>query len=269
MKCLLIILFLCPSCIIAQSCYDSLTRYGYHIFGNRLVPHTNDSMIEMKMFGGSGFFIRKNSRLFLITSKHVLSGCGENDKDPFQPDEMSIWVSNDNNPKVLRLDVKKIKDTSSCLPMPLSPDIIVIEVKDTIAANVYSVEKYISSPYKKLHNSFIVGYPGIGGELAGLGLQYRAPSKIKLEYNTYSIVGQYTDSSMTKLDSINYYVFSDKIDFKENFKGYSGSPFFVQDKKTKEWRIAGILVGQVYTNKNTYGITVCNIEFALIDVNRL
>lgn len=230
-------------------------------------PKPTDSMAELKMCSGTGFFIRKANRLFLLTSKHVLSGCDKTDKNPYYPNEMGMWVSNDSIPKILRLNVKKIKDTSSCLPLTLSPDIIVVEIKDTITRNVYSVEKFICPRYKKINNAVIIGYPGIGGVMAGLGLEHRSPLKIKLEKNAYSLEGSYTDATMTKRDSINYYIFSKTQDFKDNLRGISGSPFFVQDRKSKKWRIAGIAVGNAVTNKNKYGLMAANIDFAIAEID--
>ena len=112
---------------------DSLKKFSYFLQGY------SDSTTSVTQ--GTGFFINVNGENLLITAKHVLSGCRFNgSKDPGLPDEMLLYFNEDENLnfRFYRLDVKKIKDTASCLQYYESPDIISYPIIDTAEKNIFS-----------------------------------------------------------------------------------------------------------------------------------
>jgi hypothetical protein len=237
---------------IPQSDIDSLSKYTYLIYGEK----------SGKMAIGSCFFIRKGGRLFLVTAKHVLSGCGDNSvKEALYPDAVKI-INNPEQKIIFKLDISNIKDTATCLPMWLNPDIIDVEIQDPMAQSVYSVEQFISNPYSYFGDSEIIGFPG---NVSAPGTN---PVMLTFSKGTYGItVSDTIDDAVnhtSKVDAINYHVFSRTIaaDVKEG-KGLSGSPFYIQDSATQKWRISGVDVG-VHQNSFFY---VGKIEFIIADID--
>lgn len=252
-----------------QQYVDSLKKYSYHIIGFGILNNTdNKSLPNENITDGTVFFIRKNEHLFLVTAKHVLSGCDSLTKDKNHPSTMVVWISNDETSKLMSLNVSVIKDTSSCLPFALSPDIIVVEIFDSIAKNVFSVESLIHPLYKKLNNAIVIGYPGITSITANARLIYKPPSFIDFKKGQYYPYEQYTDKAETKVDSINFFTTCKNTWNYKIIQGFSGSPFYVQEKKSKEWRIAGICAaGNLNIEKDEIGILSVRIEFALDYIN--
>ncbi|HLX93402.1 MAG TPA: hypothetical protein VKR32_17075 [Puia sp.] len=245
-----------------------MKKYSYHVFGFYIrQPMQLDSAGNVLggETGGTCFFIRKNGELFLITAKHVLTGCDSLEKVKNFPSSLMIWVSPNSSFRIAQFDVSIIRDTASCLPIPLSPDEIVIRIKDSSAKDVYSIEKFLSAPFKKVRNSLFIGYPAATSTLAGR-IKRVEPSTIGLVNKEYYFSQGYTDSTRKNLDIINHRIYSDSIDFEQNFHGYSGSPLFVQDLKTKKWRIAGVLAGTGRDNFNKYYFYAVRIEYPLSDI---
>src|SRR4051794_33158022 len=81
--------------------FDSLQHYSYRLLGfsvsgNRLYP-----------FGGTCFFIRKNKKIFLVTAKHVVTGCVDSGKADNLPSKLSVYIydSSGSEPKSLPIEI--------------------------------------------------------------------------------------------------------------------------------------------------------------------
>ena len=103
--------------LFTHSLYDGqikipskFSEVSYYILG------VADLQPSAGFFSGSGFFIRDNNKLFLITAKHVLSGCSDSvNKFRVIRNEAIIFLGMPNtNADFLNIDISKILDTASC-----------------------------------------------------------------------------------------------------------------------------------------------------------
>ncbi len=109
-----ILLFFSYKIGLSQSSKDlqSLTSYSYYI--NNLVNEAG----QIGVYNGSVFFIRKNQKTYLVTAKHVLSGCKNYQyKDRIAPDFLAVYLEHKSIPKMTGVQTKKIKDTSDCVTL--------------------------------------------------------------------------------------------------------------------------------------------------------
>jgi hypothetical protein len=183
--------------------FDSLKKYSYYISGFVMKPN------RVSIVTGTGFFIRNREVLFLVTAKHVLSGCNDSLlKDKDSPDTMIIWLKNDNmvSFKFIPINVSVIKDTSSCLPFFKSPDIIVLQVSDTnLIKNAHSVEKYIYPPFMKTNGIQIFGFPFTENMKLG-SYRYTPSSNLSMPTNNNEIItntNYIKNGEVDEVDSIN------------------------------------------------------------------
>src|SRR5687768_15135590 len=68
---------------------DSLKKYTYSLLGFKVSGNYTYQAF------GSGFFYRHSGGLYLITAKHVLSGCLDTAKIKNHPDVINILIEND------------------------------------------------------------------------------------------------------------------------------------------------------------------------------
>lgn len=239
---------------IGQS-YDSLKKYSYFMAGFKII-----GIGEIHTSGGTGFFIRDSTDIYFVTSKHVLTGCNDSSiKEKNHPDNIDIWLSGKNiaDNKVVHLNTVKIKDTALCLPNYIDPDVIILKsANPKDLESVYSVEKFIHDRFEQISNLVIYGYPE---DIKTPPLnKYPLDSLIFLD-GSYEISNGMKYLNTQIEDSINYLIYPNKWNYKE-LHGFSGSPVFIQNKKTNEWRIIGVLCAGGSNNKR---IVVPKIEIVI------
>ena len=101
---------------------DSLKKYSYTIFGYNL-----KTMPFPFSASGTAFFIKRNNSIFLITAKHVLTGCEKGVKPKEMPDYMNIYLPERDT--ILGIDIRAIKDTATCFTkVEDGLDVIVVRV---------------------------------------------------------------------------------------------------------------------------------------------
>lgn len=260
MKTLITILFLSVSIVTNSQPADSLKKYSYYLMG--YLP-TDTGIISG---GGTGFFIKRNNELFLITAKHVLSGCDGFKKPDKYPDVFNA-VEKDKD-LVIPFSTYLVRDTALCLPFHQDPDIIAIKIDKKWYNSVNSVEGYNSPPFLKLESTEIFGFPSIDMTTPFGFMALKSASHIHLPKK--DIYKQAVDSATGKiLDSINYRIFSKTVAFNLDQRGYSGSPVFVKDYKSKKWRIAGVAVGYGLDVSGETFLYVVNIKYVYKKIDEI
>lgn len=251
-----------------QNDWDSFKKYSYSILGfsgkgNFGIPS-----------GGTGFFIRDRSKLFLVTAKHVFSGCDDSaKKSPFYPDIMNVMLhDNIGNPTiVINVNIEKIKDTTPCVRKLNDTDIIVvpINVEDSIGKTIFSVEKFLAPPFRVIEKILMVGFPGIGYARQPVEFGFWKPSLFKMNGNETKIFTHTTYTDPIMIDSINLFMYNQTIEIDSTLKGFSGSPIFVKDSSSKKWRIAGLFAkfGECNTAKEKC-IIAPKIDYILSDIDK-
>jgi hypothetical protein len=238
---LLLLLFI-GSTAHSQILLNPLKKYSYYLTGSK-----SNYAMSFTM-AGTAFFIRQGNSLYLITAKHIINGCVNNQKQPFYPETIFIWLHDSSNTEgiAVPIDISKIRDTLKCPTLPDDADVIALKMSDIRLNNVYSVEKYLSPIFSKVADIEIFGFPenNTPTKIAG----YTNPSNLHIPSNKYQIV-RLTDTNTGMVDNKNLYIFSTAVRLDNTLGGYSGSPIFIKDGKSKNWRLLGVMFGHNGTSK--------------------
>lgn len=236
---------------------NELDKYSYDLFGytvankNILIPA-----------GGSCFFIRKDSRLFLITAAHVINGCDDSGKIRSNyPSKFSVLeISEKGYPTTLAsINVIHLQQTLKC---PAYPDIAVIEVSSTDSKldKINSVESFIKPPFKQTGNLYMAGFPSIKNPTNDLEHLVRVKKSLVIENKREIFYG----------DSIAIGFPQDSVFADTMLNGFSGSPIFVQEKNSNNFRILGVYTETVTNtkiHKSVFG--AMRIEQVMDSINSL
>jgi hypothetical protein len=260
MKILIIILLLSTSIITYSQPADSLRKYSYTIFGCNL-----KTMPFPFTASGTAFFIKRNNSIFLITAKHLLTGCEKGVKTKEMPDFMSVYLPEKDT--LLNIDIRLIKDTVTCFEkVEDGLDVIVIKLDNFWKSYISNtVEKFINPLFKKVKSIEIFGFPfdkNHGFRMPG----YDGPVHITIPEKEYEVIQAF--DSTGKVDTLNYRVFADSAISDSIKKGFSGSPVFIQDTDSKKWRVMGVLVAsglELDTRKRLTYIPHMEYVISLID----
>jgi hypothetical protein len=214
------------------------------------------------------FFLRQNDRLFLVTAKHVLSGCIDTTKNKNVPSILYISVlDSSNGEKLIKIDVSIIKDTASCLPLWEDADIICVEMTGQSKLDLISVNSCEGLKSEKLYNPShltFYGFPGRVTVRENNTIIYPGVSKFDLPIDTNIAT---TTINKFFIDSINYWVNLNKVYEERYFAGYSGSPVFIKNRKSGKWNLIGVLVSDASPQVRKHqSIQICKIKYALAQI---
>lgn len=224
---------------------DSLSKYSYNILGINFVNGKTETIL------GSCFFFRKNRNIYLVTAKHVVSGCDTGyGKHTHFPDDLAVNLHGN---AILPLHIKEYKDTVNCK----SADFEIFKIKtDSIHEKyIYSVESLIDDIPNKRLSAVMIGYPGTmykNDSLTGNGIIPFTAKKLLINKGDYKIFYLTPDYKQTFDSSEIMIECSLSVDTENRLNGFSGSPFFVQDKKSKRWIAVGIFSGSSHNKNNSY-----------------
>src|SRR5206468_3918937 len=116
--------------------------------------------------------------LFLVTAKHVFSGCNGYNKDiERRPDLMNVYIPEIK--KFIKIKTKNITDTTTCSYFWEEPDIISFEINDSLGKYVYSLENYFIQIPNDFEELKLIGYPSIKHPVVNK-FNYVPPSNISL-----------------------------------------------------------------------------------------
>jgi len=220
---LLAIALLLPFFISAQYDQGGLSMCSYLVF--TMDAHSNN------LNNGTGFFIRKENRLFFITAKHVITRHeGEEVVLPKFSDSLSIVVdrSNLNRFKFWYIDIKQAKATK-WIPFIQDDDVFVYEFKKPYPTKdtIYSIESFIDSPAIKEKIN-----PGLRILVYGFRFYDLTEYKIGLSSppSLSYFLGTYSDSSLyfKDYDLFDKYIYKTFVIKGDIGPGYSGAPVFLK-----------------------------------------
>jgi hypothetical protein len=105
----------------------------------------------MESGNASGFFVRKNKRLYLVTCSHVFTGLDSwsgNDKGPYDSIKVRYY---DNEERIQFFTIKSPSDGFDFMNFKQDPDIHFYEVTGSLSKNamIYSIEKFIDIARQK------------------------------------------------------------------------------------------------------------------------
>jgi hypothetical protein len=211
---------------------DSLGKYSYQVF----TIQTKNGMIDF----GTSFFIKKNDELFLITAKHVFVDCdsaSNTEKIKFG----NIFVHIPKSPQqMVPISFSRPAVSRLCLPVDKDTDVVVIKMDNQLIPYVNTVEDFIKPPFEKLGDAEIYGQ---GFKADTSSFYFTDPHHIHMPAKTFSVLQMIGDNETKLIDSIDYFFLTKILKTGGWMKGYSGAPVFLQDYKTKQWRLAGVFIG--------------------------
>lgn len=236
---ILLFIFL-PFAVASQSNkdLDSLKQYSYRTFGYYERPAENGKDTGTGSCGGTVFFVKKYEHIFLITAKHVLTGCEDEGKPKLFCDRLFIITNKTGRPELSYIDTKQYRDTSACGIPDSIPDFAVIDVTDAVPKDIKCVNDFILPRFKVLRNAYIIGYPSTS-ITEPFKLKQIPASSFELIDGGYSFF-RYEGNNKKVSPPHMFWVDAKKSEFPDSLFGYSGSPLFVRDALTNNWRIGGI-----------------------------
>ena len=208
---------------------DSLSKYAYTMLGLTGTPSTKF---------GTCFFVRSNDDLFLVTAKHILYKCDSLSKKTI-PVFKSIVVSVSLNPAI-QINFTAPQRNDTCLAIGRDTDLVVIKIKSQWNSIINSVEKFMIPPFKELGDIEIFGQ---GLRIVSNSAYFENPHHIHLTRNEFTIYHDTPGSDLSYLDTVHYFIQTSKVG--NATRGFSGSPVFLQDNISKNWRICGVLNGVI------------------------
>lgn len=211
---------------------DSLYKYSYFIYGDN-----SSTSIEK----GTGFFIKKNHKIYLVTANHVLTGWNvfKKYKEVPYPDTMYVRLYNKITlqPDFIPIPIVDFKARNYGFYLFEKPDICFYELKIPDYDIVYSVEKLVEKYQDKIEvdELIVYGFPIVDSRITKFDLIRLAPEKGIGKIHTDK-----NDSGMFKwdntyLDTINY-IGTASLNQRIG-PGDSGAPVFLQSKNSKHKEI--------------------------------
>ena len=254
MKILIILLFiLLFKNGYSQSDFDSLKKYIYPIIG------IDNAAVD----GASCFFVRHQKSIYLVTAKHVLSGClNDSTKSEFFAGKHYIFLGSYLNSIKLNTTV-----TKKVLPCD-GIDLVIWQLMDTsMSKYIYSVEDYLRPDFSDFKSILIGGFPATGfkknmlSSLPGVSFLH-IPDKHFEILNFPDLNGNY-DPNTFGVD------WKGKVITKTLLEGYSGAPVFIQDRSTLKWKIAGLLSGFKNNPKDADPLIIIDVVAILNKLDEL
>jgi hypothetical protein len=211
---------------------DSLSKYSYTIFGQ--IGKT--PQLDM----GTCSFYEKSGNLFLITAKHVVYSCDSLTKKQIPKFEIaSVFIPTDF--QLLQFKVPALGD--SCIVDYKDPDLFVFKVENKWIGKVNTIGQFIIPPLKGFGKLTIFGQ-GMKGDSSYL--RFDQQHKIELKQNSFKFYSNPPVPDSNYVDTVHHFVETKEITVGNWMKGFSGSPVFLQDKKSNKWRFCGVFVQAIY-----------------------
>lgn len=213
---------------------DALKKYSYYI-GFEIVKFYSGGSATVTTGNGTGFFIRDKEELYLVTARHNVVPC-ENYEKLFLKN-IFVWLQDKSGSPTERILIEPMQFFDlQCIQQKNDTDAIVIKVSKSLT--VYSIESFISKIPTEYEEVKIWGYPENKNDTSNRP-DYTLISNTYLPPNRYSFE-IICDTTTNKIDSVNFFLVSKTATIDNSRHGYSGSPVFIKNKKTKKWVFIGL-----------------------------
>lgn len=233
---------------------DSLKKYSYLL---TILQKSTTGSSQLIIAGlGSGFFVRNNNKIFLISANHVFTGNDpmHNTKHDLYGDILGFdYIKKDGQRGSKYIYLDSIKKANPPFYFNESPDLIAFEITGIpYNENIYSIEKFILPTNDKdyLEDSICVwGYPFVPTEEF---YALDAPVFNISKYKGKIFKGELKDNPYRKIDSLN------NIITPKSITGISGSPVFLKKIKTENgtkketFQFYGIIIGSEQSNNVSF-----------------
>lgn len=216
-----------------------LEKYSYMMVG--IIVNEDGAITKIEPLG-TCFFLRQDTKLYLLTARHNITGISSFDltKTPKQFDYIGFRYVNTTTKQISisKLDIRHLKSQLKTDLFYISPDAIALEMNDPIVEPfIYSLESYIvvnNKGNKPPKNIFSLGYPYIDSA------QYREDMS-PIYYKGTIVEEVATNHSYPKNDLV-YFISTPK-----SIQGMSGAPVFyihISETGKSDLELAGVIFGK-------------------------
>jgi hypothetical protein len=219
-----------------------------------------DSLFEG---GATCFFIKYKNIMYLVTAKHVLSGCENvNTKIKSFPDMHYVFLGN-----YLHSIPINTKETKRILPCS-GLDLVIIKIVDTpIYKYINSVEEYLVPPFNEYKGIGIFGFPIISYK-KDMFKTFPAQSEMIIDENYFTFHS--VMDTLGKLDStlmaINW---TKNVTPSNVMGGYSSSPVFLQEKKSNQWRLVGLFSASKDIGRDSVSLLLLKADIIMENIKKI
>jgi hypothetical protein len=232
--------------------YDSLRKYSYLIFGI-----INDHSANI----GTGFFIKSDTNLYLISAGHVLTGWDamREEWDKNYPDRFYIKLTDrtTGDDILCSINVKAYKKKLVPFSVWSKPDIFIYKVRNPSSYVINSIENLIvdtvASYLNEINRVFGYGFASYSHFSDFRSLLHLTPTLI--DASTMMSYGEMPNIRENNLPDSMHFTIAPVFPCKNNFgKGASGTPVFIYSEKLCRFIFGGVVIA--VNNKAMFDIVV-------------
>jgi hypothetical protein len=232
--------------------YDSLRKYSYLISGI-----INDHAANI----GTGFFIKSDKNVYLISAAHVLTGWNalKEKWDKNYPDRLLVKLTDrtTGDDILCSINVKTYKKKLEPFSIWSKPDIFIYKVKDPSSYIINSIENLlvdtIATYLNEINRVFGYGFASYSHFSDLHSLLHLTPTLIDA-----STVMRYDKTPNIREDNLPdsmHFMIAPTFPSKNNFgRGASGAPIFIYSEKLDRFIFGGVVVAA--NNKGMFDIVV-------------
>ena len=243
-----------------QECADSLEKYGYDSlrkYSYLISGIINDHAANI----GTGFFIKSDTNVYLISAAHVLTGWNgfKEEWEKNYPDRFFIRLTErtTGDDILCSINVKTYKKKLAPFSIWSKPDIFIYKVKNPSSYIINSIENLIVDTVASYLNGtnrvFAYGFASYTHFSDFHSLLHLTPTLIDA-----STVMRYDEMPNTREDNLPdsmHFIIAPTFPSKNNFgKGASGAPVFIYSEKLDRFIFGGVVVA--VNNKGMFDIVV-------------
>jgi hypothetical protein len=154
----------------------------------------------------------------------------------------------------------------SCIIEYKDPDLFVIKIDNKWLNKINTVDQFILPPFKKYGKLTIFGQ-GMKSDSSYTGFDKQ--HNIELKEKSFKFYTNCPVPDGNYIDTIHHFVETKQITVGNWMKGFSGSPVFLQDIKSKKWRLCGVFVQALYgiSDELPGGLILVTPNYVLKSVN--
>lgn len=219
------------SCNFARDSYKSLivndlTKYSYFISGYTHEFH----------YQGTGFFVEKNSKKYLITSSQIFSPFNEDCQQLTKPEYWNLFLPDSGSNHrftTVRFTLDTLKVNLKCKN---TPNLVSIDFTNFLNNNIYNIslaQSNFSLP-SILDSVCVYGFPR-----SITSNSYLAKGGFGKIFVNSGIINKSVIDSMSDFDSSIFFKIQ-KNEIIENNLDFSGAPVFYKGNKNDTWRFLGM-----------------------------
>jgi len=242
------ILISCFQVTLGQECTDSLDKYGYDSlrkYSYLIVGIINDHSASI----GTGFFIKSDTNVYLISAGHVLTGWDamKEEWDKNYPDEffMKLTEKTTGEDILCSIDVKAYKKKLVPFSVWNKPDIFIYKLKNPSLYIINSIEALIvdtvGNYLDEINRVFGYGFASYTHFSDFRSLLHLTPTLINASTTMeYGAMPNVRENNLP--DSMHFTIAPVSPSENNLGKGASGTPVFIYSEKLSRFIFGGVVI---------------------------